>query len=131
MCHSYVNLALTTKARQSCLFEKHGFMGYLIDLPTNRVDWNLWPLRNGLRTSGEDAFVDDLECPSLINILLDNAMIASNGYSKSELHTMNYHSDVLRQIARQGKAIDDNTAGKLQHHKDTIEIYSNKRNDRK
>ena len=138
LCHSYVDLALTTKARQSRLFETHGFIcdckrcvvgGCSIDLPTNRGDWDLWPLRNGLRTSGENDFVDDSECLSLINIQLDDAMIASNGYSESELHTMNHQSDVLRQKARQSM-IGDDTAGELQCLKDAIEIYSNKRNDR-
>lgn len=139
MCHSYVDLALTTKARQSRLFETHGFIcdckrcvvgGCSIDLPTNRGDWDLWPLRNGLRTNGEDAFVGDSECPPLINILLDDAMIAINGYSESELHTLNHQTDVLRHKARQSM-IGDDTAGELQHLKDAIEIYSNKRNDRK
>jgi hypothetical protein len=140
LCHSYVDLALTTKARQYRLFETHGFMcdckrcvagGCYIDLPKNRSDWDLWPLKNGLITvDGQGAFIDDPGSPSLIKIQLDDAMIASNGYSESELHTMNYQSDVLRQKARQSM-IDDDTAGELQNLKDAIEIYSNKRNDSK
>ena len=102
-----------------------------IDLPKNRSDWDLWPLKNGLITvDGQGAFIDDPGSPSLIKIQLDDAMIASNGYSESELHTMNHQSDVLRQKARQSM-IDDDTAGELQNLKDAIEIYSNKRNDSK
>ena len=139
--HSYVDLSLVTEARRARLFDTHGFVcecercstagggGCSIGLPTNRDDWDLWPLRDGLRAHGGEGLAGRT-IPSLVRVRIDDAMTASEGISDPERHAMDHKTGVLRQRARQSM-IDDDAEGELQCLNDAIKVYASQGNGRK
>ena len=129
LCHSYVDLALTTHERQTRLLDTHGFEceckrctknGCLVKLPENRNEWDLWPLRNGLQTHGGEHSLDKKMLMSEID--LDDAMTGCRGLSQSELAQINHHSQALQHKASQAMVVGD-ADGELHYFKEAIELY--------
>jgi len=130
LCHSYVDLALTTPERQTRLFDTHGFKcecerctkGCLIDLPKDRKKWDLWPLKSGLQAHGDDKNSTQTSIP-MSQVDIESAMTSYHGLSKSQVMQINYQSQLLQQQASQAMVAGD-AAGEVQCLKQAIELYS-------
>jgi len=129
LCHSYVDLALTTPERQTRLFDTHGFKceckrctkGCLIDLQIDRKMWELWPLKNGLQSHEDDKNSAQTSLP-MIQVDVEDAMNSYHGLSESQVMQINYQSQVLQQQASQAMVAGD-AASEVQCLKQAIELY--------
>ena len=96
LCHSYVDLALTTPERQTRLFDTHGFKcecerctkGCLIDLPKDRKKWDLWLSKNGLQAHGDEKNSTQTSIP-MSQVDIESAMTSYHGLSKSQVMQIN------------------------------------------
>lgn len=134
LCHSYVDLALCTQERQTRLLDTHGFVcectrckkgGCFLELPANRQDWELWPLKNGFRVhGGNDA---DETIPRLVKVDIDDAMTGCHGLSKPELEHINQLSRRWQQQANECM-IQGDAPGELQSLQQATALYTSRGN---
>ena len=130
LCHSYVDLALTTAERQARLLNTHGFeckcprctksAGHLIKLPEDKDKWDLWPLTNGMQKYENNMNVDK-KMP-LEEVDIDDAITGSYGMNEAELLCIQHKGQQLQQKASKAM-IEGDAEGELRYLQEAIELY--------
>jgi len=132
LTHSYVDLALPTVERRARLIGTHGFEckcircqknGCCLELPENRGEWALWPLKHKF------AAMEDKSCGSLSTKLtevdLDEAIIGCHAISE------NGESNIFRQAQQfeqnaEECLLEGNVAGELCNLSQGIDLFAPK-----
>jgi len=133
LCHSYVDLSLCTRERQTRLLETHGFVcecarctnngGCVVELPKNREDWELWPLKHGFFARGNGGYSTHPSNPALTEMDIDDALTGCHGLSESEQEKIIQQSHILQQQANQCM-VEGDTLGELRCLDQAIALYA-------
>jgi hypothetical protein len=96
----------------------------MIELPQNRKEWELWPLRSGFRAHEENSV--DQTVPPFVKVGIDGAITGSQGLSESEEEHISQQSFALQQIAATAMAEGD-AESELESLQKATELFTSSR----